>query len=92
MKYFLVIIFAGRAQLLLGMICFSDKIIFAFEIASLQREMIVQGNVVRLNIDLVEAFHAHRQFLQIVDDRPNLYAGPHVQIVIRRYAYKELKN
>lgn len=48
--------------------------------------------MVRLNIDLVEAFHAHRQFLQIVDDRPNLYAGPHVQIVIRRYAYKELKN
>lgn len=41
MKYFLVIIFAGRAQLLLGIICFSDKIIFAFEIASLQREMIV---------------------------------------------------
>ena len=48
--------------------------------------------MVRLNIDLVEAFHAHRQFLQIVDDRPNLYAGPHVQIVIRRYIYKELKN
>ena len=41
MKYFLVKIFAGRAQLLLGIICFSDKIIFAFEIASLQREMIV---------------------------------------------------
>ena len=39
----------------------------------------------------MEAYHAHRQFLQIVDDRPNLYAGPHVQIVIRRYAYKELK-
>ena len=48
--------------------------------------------MVRLNIDLVEAYHSHRQFLQIVDDRPNLYAGPHVQIVIRRYAYKELKN
>ena len=39
---------------------------------------------IKLSIDLVEAAVAHRQFLQLVDDHPSLYAGPHVQNAIRR--------
>jgi len=38
-----------------------------------------------LSIDLVEAALEHRQFLQLVDAYPSLYAGPHVQNAVRRY-------
>lgn len=38
-----------------------------------------------LSIDLVEAALEHRQFLQLVDNHPSLYAGPHIQNAIRRY-------
>ena len=40
---------------------------------------------IQISIDLVEAALAHRQFLQLVDEHPSLYAGPHVQNAIRRY-------
>ena len=40
---------------------------------------------VHLSIDLVDAALRQRQFLQLVDAHPSLYAGPHVQIAIRRY-------
>lgn len=40
---------------------------------------------ISIHIDLVESALAHRQFLQLVDEHPSLYAGPHVQNAIRRY-------
>ncbi|KAJ7379027.1 hypothetical protein OS493_018821 [Desmophyllum pertusum] len=40
---------------------------------------------IQISIDLVEAALAQRQFLQLVDIHPSLYAGPHVQNAIRRY-------
>jgi len=42
---------------------------------------------VHLSIDLVEAALKQRQFLQLVDTHPSLYAGPHVQNAIRRYLH-----
>lgn len=44
---------------------------------------------VQFSIDLVEAALEHRQFLQLVDDYPSLYAGPHVQNAIRRCVYSK---
>ena len=44
---------------------------------------------VQFSIDLVEAALEHRQFLQLVDDHPRLYAGPHVRNAIRRYVYSK---
>ena len=38
----------------------------------------------QISIDLVEAALQQRQFLQLVDEYPSLYAGPHVQNAIRR--------
>ena len=43
---------------------------------------------VHLSIDLVEAAFEHRQFLQLVNACPSLYAGPHVQNAIRRYLHE----
>jgi len=40
---------------------------------------------VHLSIDLVEAALELRQFLQLVDAHPSLYAGPHIQNAVRRY-------
>ena len=40
---------------------------------------------IELSIDLVEAALKHRQFLQLVDAYPSLYAGSHVHNAIRRF-------
>lgn len=40
---------------------------------------------IRIDVDLLDAALAHRQFLKVVDEHPCLYAGPHVQNAIRRY-------
>ena len=37
----------------------------------------------QISIDLVEAALQQRQCLQLVDEYPSLYAGPHVQNAIR---------
>ena len=39
-----------------------------------------------ISIDLVEAALAQRQFLELVDENPCLYTGPHVENAVRRYA------
>lgn len=45
--------------------------------------------MIQFSIDLVEAALKHRQFLQLVDEHPSLYAGPHVQNAIRRCVYSK---
>ena len=42
---------------------------------------------IRIDVDLLEAALAHRQFLKLVDEYPSLYAGSHVQNAIRRYEW-----
>ena len=42
---------------------------------------------VQFSIDLVEAALKQRQFLQLVDAYPSLYAGQHVHNAIRRCVY-----
>ena len=39
---------------------------------------------IHISVDLVDAALAHRQFLKLVDEDPELYASPHVQNAIRR--------
>jgi len=45
---------------------------------------------VQFSIELVEAALEHRQFLQLVDAYPSLYAGPHVRNAVRRYVYSKI--
>ena len=45
---------------------------------------------VQISIDLVEAALAQRQFLQLVDEHPCLYDGPHVQNAVRRCASRAI--
>ena len=53
-------------------------------------EIVMAEKTVQFSIDLVEAALKHRQFLQLVDAYPSLYAGPHVQNAIRRCVYFKL--
>ena len=53
------------------------------------KEILMSQKMIQFSIDLVEAALKHRQFLQLVDEHPSLYAGPHVRNAIRRCVYSK---